>query len=172
MLGVAISALLIGFSLVISQLGGSRAVPEVRPEVGFLAPDFALPDLEGKTVRLADLRGKGVFLNFWATWCPPCRLEMPTMQQAYEENKERGLEILAVSIDAGSKKAVQDFVEEFKLTFPILLDPAMEVLSKYRTVSLPATFLIDRQGVVRYKHVGYDNWVSPEARKRLEEILR
>lgn len=94
------------------------------------------------------------------------------MQQAYEENKERGLEILAVSIDAGSKKAVQDFVEEFKLTFPILLDPAMEVLSKYRTVSLPATFLIDRQGVVRYKHVGYDNWVSPEARKRLEEILR
>ncbi|MFQ5840561.1 MAG: peroxiredoxin family protein [Candidatus Methylomirabilales bacterium] len=146
---------------------------EVRPEVGSLAPDFSLLTLNGATVRLSSLRGeRAVLLNFWATWCPPCRLEMPTMQKAYNEYEGRGLEILAVSVDAGPKSAVQDFMGEFNLTFPALLDPEMEILRKYRTVSLPVTFLIDRRGVIRYKHIGYNDWTDPEARKRLEEILR
>ncbi|MEE9230377.1 MAG: redoxin domain-containing protein, partial [Acidobacteriota bacterium] len=99
---VAVSVLLLGLSLVIVQVRGGKAAPEVRPEVGFTAPDFALPGLDGQTVRLSYFRGKkAVFLNFWATWCPPCRLEMPTMETAYQEYKSRRLEILAVSIDAG-----------------------------------------------------------------------
>ncbi len=86
----------------IVQVRGSNAVSKVSPEVGYLAPDFALPNLDGKTVRLSDYQGKkGVFINFWATWCPPCRLEMPTMEKVYQEYQSQGLEILAVSIDAG-----------------------------------------------------------------------
>lgn len=79
------SLVLLGFSLVVVQVRESNAAPEARPEVGYLAPDFALPDLDGNTVRLSDFRGKkGVFINFWANWFPPCRLEMPTMEQVYQ----------------------------------------------------------------------------------------
>lgn len=96
------SLVLLVLSLVVIQVTESKAAPKVRPEVGYLAPDFTLPTLDGKTVRLSDYQGKkGVFINFWATWCPPCRLEMPTMEKVYQEYQSQGLEILAVSIDAG-----------------------------------------------------------------------
>jgi peroxiredoxin len=170
---VAVSLLLLGLSLVILQAGGSRAALEVRPEVGYLAPDFALPSLDGKTVRLSDFRGtKGVFLNFWATWCGPCRLEMPTMEKAYQEYKGRGLEILAVSIDAGPKSVVKNFMQELKLTFPALLDPDMEVLRGYRFFAIPASVLIDKQGIIRHREQGYRDWTEPESRKLLEAILK
>ncbi|MCI0484688.1 MAG: redoxin domain-containing protein, partial [candidate division NC10 bacterium] len=104
-----------------------------RPEVGHPAPDFTLPTLGGKSVRLADFRGKkAVFINFWATWCAPCRLEMPTMEKAYQKYKGNGLEILAISVDAGPKSAVKNFMDELGLTFPALLDPKMQVLHLYR----------------------------------------
>ena len=170
---VAVSVLLLGLSLIIVQVRGGKAAPEVRPEVGYMAPDFALPSLDGNTVRLSDFRGKkAIFLNFWATWCPPCRLEMPTMEKAYQEYKSQGLEILAVSVDAGQKSVVKNFLQEFKLTFPALLDPDMEVLRLYRMFSLPATFLIDKQGIIRHRELGYSDWTDPESRKKLEEILK
>jgi peroxiredoxin len=170
---VAVSLLLFGLSPVILQAGGSKPAQEARPEVGFLAPDFTLPSLDGKTVRLSDFRGKkGVFLNFWATWCAPCRLEMPTMEKAYQGYKGRGLEILAVSIDAGPKSVVKNFMQELKLTFPALLDPDMEVLRRYRTFSIPASFLIDKQGIIRHRELGYRDWTEPESRKLLEAILK
>lgn len=152
---------------------GGKAAYEVRPEVGYLAPDFTLPDLDGKTVRLSDFRGKkAIFLNFWATWCPPCRLEMPTMEKAYQDYKGRGLEILAVTIDAGPKNVVKNFLEEFKLTFPVLLDPDMEVMHRYRLFSIPATILIDKDGMIRHRELGYRDWTDPKSRKLLEEILK
>ncbi len=169
---VAASLLLLGLFLVIVQVSGGKADPEVRPEVGYLAPDFTLPGLDGQTVRLSDFRGKkAIFLNFWATWCPPCRLEMPTMEKAYQEYKSQGLEILAVSVDTGQKSVVKNFLQEFKLTFPALLDPDMEVLRLYRMFSLPATFLIDKQGIIRHRELGYSDWTDPKSRKMLEEIL-
>jgi peroxiredoxin len=168
----AASLLLLGFSIVIVHVRGGKAAPGVRPEVGYLAPDFTLPDLDGKPVRLSDFRGKkAIFLNFWATWCPPCRLEMPTMEKAYQVHKSRGLEILAVSIDTGPKAAVKDFMLEFKLTFPALLDPDMEVMQLYRLFSIPATILIDKEGIIRHRELGYRDWTDSESRKRLEEIL-
>jgi cytochrome c biogenesis protein CcmG/thiol:disulfide interchange protein DsbE len=170
---VAASLLLAGVSLVIVQVRGGRAPLEARPEVGYLAPEFILPSLDGQTVRLSDFRGKkAVFLNFWATWCVPCRQEMPTMEKAYQEYKSRGLEILAVSLDTGSKSAVRNFMSELKLGYPALLDPEMEVLRLYRQFSIPATFLIDKQGIVRHRELGYRDWTTPEARTLLEAILK
>jgi peroxiredoxin len=168
-----VSLLLLVLSLVVVQVKESNAAPEARPEVGYLAPDFALPNLDGKTVRLSDLRGKkGVFINFWATWCPPCRLEMPTMEKVYQDYKSRGLEILAVSIDAGPKSTVKNFMRELKLTFPVLLDPEIEVLRMYKFFGLPASVLINKQGIIRFKEQGYRNWTDPESRKKLEAILK
>ena len=172
MMLVAVSLLLLGVFLVIVQGRGSKAAPEIRPEVGYLAPDFSLPSLGGQTVRLSDLRGKAVLLNFWATWCAPCRLEMPTMDKAYQEYKSRGLEVLAVSLDAGSNSVVKNFMQELKLDFPVLSDPDMEVLRLYRMVGIPASFLIDKQGIVRHREVGYRDWTDPESRRLLEAILR
>ena len=172
LLGAA-SLLFVGVSLALLQARGGKAAPEVRPEVGYLAPDFVLPSLDGQTVRLSDFRGnKAVLLNFWATWCAPCRLEMPTMDTAYQEYKSRGLEILAVSLDAGSKSAVKNFMSELKLSYPALLDPEMEVLRLYRQFSIPATFLIDKQGIVRHRELGYRDWTDPESHKLLEAILK
>jgi peroxiredoxin len=169
---VGASLFLLGASLVIFWLRGGTA-SEARPEAGYSAPDFALPDLAGKTIRLSDFRGKrAVFLNFWATWCPPCRLEMPTMERAYQEYRGRGLEILAVTIDAGPTSVVKGFMEEMKLGFPALLDPRMEVLSLYRISGIPASFLIDRQGVIRHRELGYRDWTTPESRKLLEAIVQ
>jgi len=170
---VAASLLLLGVSLVMVQGRGSKVAPEVRPEVGYLAPDFALPSLDGQTVRLSDFRGKkAILLNFWATWCAPCRLEMPTMDTAYQEYKGRDLEVLAVSLDAGSQSGVKNFMHELRLSFPALLDPDMEVLRLYRQFSIPATFLIDKQGIVRHREVGYRDWTDPESQKLIEAILR
>ncbi len=93
------------------------------------------------------------------------------MEQAYQEYRSRGLEILAVSIDAGPKSTVKNFMEEFRLTFPALLDPEGEVMYLYRLFSIPASFLIDKQGIIRSKELGYRDWTDPESRKKLEAIL-
>ena len=173
MMLVAVSLFVLGVFLVIVQGRGSKAAPEIRPEVGYLAPDFTLPSLDGQTVRLSDFRGKkAILLNFWATWCAPCRLEMPTIDKAYQEYKSRGLEILAVSLDAGSNSVVKNFMQELKVDFPVLLDPDMEVLRLYRQFSIPATFLIDKQGIVRHRELGYRDWTDPESRRLLEAIVR
>ena len=169
---IAVTLLVLGISLIIVRERGDDAVPEVRPEVGHLAPDFTLVNLEGETVRLSGFRGKqAVFLNFWATWCGPCRLEMPTMETVYRDYKNSGLEILAVSLDAGPHSGVTNFMQELNLSFPVLLDPDMEVLRLYRMFSIPASFLIDKQGIIRFKELGYRDWTDPESRKLLEAIL-
>jgi peroxiredoxin len=136
------------------------------------APDFALQTLEGRTVRLSALRGKKVvLLNFWATWCPPCRQEMPTLQQLYTDYKKRGLEILAIDSEPAAKAAVRAFVQELRLTFPVLLDPQREVSRQYRVPGLPVSVLIDRDGVIRHMGVGYRNWTDQEAKRDVERLL-
>lgn len=150
---------------------------DVRPAVGHQAPDFTLRDSEGRSVQLSRVLGdKAVLLNFWAMWCPPCREEMPTMERAYREYKAKGLEILAVSIDFGDEAEVaakvREFMADLKLTFPALLDPRNQVARTYRLRGLPATFLIDRQGVIRGEEIGYRDWVSPESRKKIEQLLK
>ena len=168
---IAIAALALALTLT-----GWGEATEPQPAVGHAAPDFTAPDVRGRPIRLADFRGKrAVLLNFWATWCVPCRLEMPTMEQAYREYKGLGLEILAVSIDVGNPPVVAatvvQFMEELKLTFPALLDPEMEVARRYRVFGIPVSFLIDREGIIRGREPGFRDWITPESRRKLEELL-
>ena len=150
---------------------------DVQPAVGHRAPDFALRDPQGRAVRLSEvLKEKAVLLNFWATWCPPCREEMPTMERVYHDYKARGLEVLAVSIDAGNEGAVAAKVTEFmtslNLTFPALLDSKGEVVRIYRLRGLPTTFLVDRKGLIRAVEIGFRDWASPESRAKIEALLK
>jgi peroxiredoxin len=145
---------------------------EERPEVGFRAPDFTLPGLGGARVKLSDFRGKkAVFLNFWASWCPSCQEEMPTMETLYREFKPRGLEILAVSIDTRTGD-VATFTKMHGVSFPALLDPDQRVFTQYRASKIPTHVLIDRHGVIRAREVGSKDWSRPEAWKAIEALLR
>ncbi len=141
------------------------------PETNHVSPDFTLPDLDGNQINLSNYRGKVVLLNFWATWCPPCRLEMPTMEKAYQKYRHKGFEVLAVSVDAGPKSAVEHFLQELGLTFQVLLDPDMETLRTFRGFSLPTTFVIDRHGVIRSRELGYRDWTDAESTKLLQRLL-
>ncbi|MCP3740395.1 peroxiredoxin family protein [Rossellomorea sp. BNER] len=124
---------------------------------GSMAPDFTLTTLDGQTVSLSDYRGKKVIINFWATWCPPCRAEMPHMQNFYTDSAEmENVEILAVNVtdlDKG-EEAINKFVSEYKLTFPILLDKKGDVSGRYQAVAFPTSYIIDTQGKVSKRIVG------------------
>ncbi|WP_202076867.1 thiol-disulfide oxidoreductase ResA [Caldalkalibacillus salinus] len=121
--------------------------------VGEEVPDFELEALDGDVVRLSDFRGKAVFVNFWGTWCEPCKVEMPLMQEYYEENGNEAFEILAVNIRE-SELAVSSFVNKRDLTFPILLDRHNKVTNLYNVGTLPASYFIDAQGRLVDYHVG------------------
>ncbi|MGH2593871.1 MAG: TlpA family protein disulfide reductase [Anaerolineae bacterium] len=118
------------------------------PVAGRAAPDFTLQSAVGQSIALADLRGQVVVLNFWATWCPPCRAEMPALQEVYDARRADGLMVLAVDQNESSD-LVKPFRDEFSLTFPLLLDPGYVVSHAYRIGLLPSTFFIDRGGVIR-----------------------
>ncbi len=125
------------------------------PREGFMAPDFTLDRLGGGRMTLSDLRGQVVVMNLWASWCPPCRAEMPALQQVYDELRERGMVILAVNVTYQDGEApAAAFVAEYGLTFPVLLDRTGEVGRGYLLRALPTTFFIDRQGVIRQVIVG------------------
>ncbi|WP_019241385.1 MULTISPECIES: TlpA disulfide reductase family protein [Bacillus] len=115
------------------------------------APDFTLENLQGEQVSLSDYKGKKVILNFWATWCGPCREEMPDMEKYYQEAGD-SIEILAVNMDTDND--VKGFVENYHLTFPILLDIKDEMSRPYDIISFPTTYFIDEQGIIKEKHIG------------------
>ena len=125
------------------------------PREGFLAPDFTLELLGGGDVTLSELRGKGVVINLWASWCPPCRAEMPAIQRVYEKTRERGLEVLAVNTTfQDSEPAAADFIQELGLTFPVPLDRSGTVSRQYQLRALPSTFFVDREGIIRKVIIG------------------
>lgn len=125
------------------------------PREGFAAPDFQLELLRGGKVRLADLRGKVVVINLWASWCPPCRAEMPALARAYAENRERGIEILAVNMTyQDNAQAAAAFVQEYGLDFKIPMDMQGEVGRLYQLRALPTTFFVDREGIIQRVVIG------------------
>jgi cytochrome c biogenesis protein CcmG/thiol:disulfide interchange protein DsbE len=123
------------------------------PQVGFAAPDFSLQTPDGETVALSDLRGQVVLINFWATWCGPCRAEMPAIQHVYDEYANQGFTVLAINIQEGEGQ-VAPFVDQFELTFPVLLDRDGSVFTRYQGRALPTTLFIDRTGVVHEVTLG------------------
>ncbi len=140
------------------------------PASRYAAPDFTLPDLHGAPVRLNDLRGKVVFLNLWATWCPPCRAEMPSMEALYRRFRDRDFAMLAVSEDIDAA-VVASFVRELGLTFPVLLDTESRLPGRYGVTGFPETFIIDRDGQVIRHVVGPEDWDSPEMLAYFEALL-
>ena len=133
------------------------------------APDFTLKDLVDNPVSLSHLRGRVVFLNFWATWCPPCREEMPSMERLHQTFKGRGLLVLAVNLQE-SPNLVRKFTRNFGLTFPILLDETGEVSSAYGARAIPVTYLIDTNGSIAARAVGARDWASPAALGLIEKL--
>jgi peroxiredoxin len=142
------------------------------PAAGRPAPDFELPLLTGEAVRLTDFRGKVVFLNIWATWCGPCREEMPSMEKLHQALKDQDFEILAVSVDSEGVDAVAPFAKTFNLTFPILLDREGAIGRLYGTTGVPETFIIDKRGVIVSKVIGYRNWSDAGVIQRLKELAQ
>lgn len=139
---------------------------EPAPKVGHPAPDFTLVDLEGEPVSLSDFRGKPVILNFWATWCGPCRLEMPHLQESYAAHQADDLVILAVNLTQDDDPdAIPPFIEEFGLTFPVILDEAGEMRQLYQLFGQPASVFIDRDGIIT------EYWQGPINQQFIEERL-
>ena len=132
---------------------GCSSPPAQSAYVGSPAPNFKLPNLEGKTVFLSDLRGEPVMLNFWATGCPPCRAEMPHLQQVYEEWSDKGLVVLAINLGE-STPTVKEFVQHYHLSFPVLLDTRGSVAEKYKIRPIPVTYFIDKEGIIQAKIIG------------------
>jgi peroxiredoxin len=149
---------------------GPDTFPVSRPAEPIDAWDLELPDLTGQTVRIRDLRGQVVLLNFWATWCAPCRDEMPALEVLARELGPRGLAVLGVNYKE-SRRQVQAFVREQKLSFPVLLDEAGEVAKRYQVFALPVTVLVNRQGKVAGTVLGMRDWVAPDARAYLDRLL-
>ncbi len=149
---------------------GLRSESPVR--VGHPAPDFTFPDLTGKKVSLTDFRGKVVFVNVWATWCPPCREEMPSMQKLYERFKNEEFKILAVSIDSNGREAVAPFMEKLNLTFPALLDPESKMWGLYGLTGVPESFIMDREGLVVKKIVGAIDWAAQDVFRFFQELIK
>ena len=122
-------------------------------EVGDLAPDFQLQNLDGQTVSLGNLQGKPVLINFWATWCGPCRSEMPYIQEIYEEWTNKGLVVLTINMGESSSKA-EEFRQSYNLSFIVLLDTKQDVAQKYNIQYIPTTFFIDKGGIIQDKVIG------------------
>lgn len=140
---------MVGFTIYQMTVGSEPK----QPNVGDIAPDFELQTLDGKKMRLSDLKGKVVMLNFWATWCPPCKQEMPVMQEAYQKYKDQGFEIAAVNIGE-TDVAVQSFAKTQGLTFPIWLDYNKDITRQYKIGPIPSSFFIDANGIVAKKNEG------------------
>lgn len=147
------------------------AVKRGWPKIGDASPPFTLIDLEGRQVSLSDHRGKVVLLNFWATWCGPCRVEMPAMEALYRDMRSQGLEILAVSVDAQGSQVTKPFQEAMGLTFPILHDPDYEVGGAYGARTLPISYVIDRDGIIRHRVFGARDWNGSQAKELIRELL-
>jgi thiol-disulfide isomerase/thioredoxin len=147
----------------------SRArIPLLKSRVP--AENFSLPLLDGKTLSLGELKGKVVFLNFWATWCPPCREEMPSMESLYQRLGGKGLEFLAVDMRE-KQKPVEAFIKERDLSFPVVLDESGRTSGIYGIRSIPSTFIIDRDGSIIAVTVGSRKWDGPEVVAAFEALL-
>lgn len=135
-----------------------------KPQEGFQAPDFTLTNLKGEKVKLFDYRGKPVFLNFWATWCPPCRAEMPLIQKLYQE-KGKKIQVLTVNIQE-DQQTIEKFLKKNHYTFPVLLDKQGKVANQYWIQGIPTTFLIDKEGIIQTV------WIEALQEEDLKDLLK
>ncbi len=165
----------IGFAWIFisaDKSGASTAGQIPAPQQGFLAPDFELKTPAGETINLSDLRGQAVLVNLWATWCPPCRAEMQSIEKVYQEYKDQGFTVLAVNMTyQDDPLEIMPFVQEQRLTFPILLDETSEMANAYQLRSLPSSYFIRRDGIINEVVIG-GPMSEALLRTRIEDILK
>ena len=151
---------------------GLRGTPSTSIRLAQGVPELSLPALaDGRTVELAALRGRVVFVNFWATWCAPCRVEAPSLDRLYRELQPEGFELLAISIDE-SLEPVRAFRDEFALSFPILLDPEQTSYAAYHVSGVPETFMIDGDGRLVEHFIGPRDWDQPRYADAIRRLIR
>lgn len=159
-----------------SQVSAARARDKAAVELisqkGVMAYDFTLPSLEGDKISLSSLRGKWVFLNFWATWCGPCVVEMPMMNKLYNELKNEPFEMIAVSIDEAPADKVKRFAKELEIDFTVLLDRSNDAARQYGIISIPFTLIINPKGEIVTKASGMREWDSPEVIDYLRGLMK
>ena len=157
---------------ILSLLAVGLIVPAMTASaVSGIAPDFALQSRDGSSVSLADLRGQVVMINFWATWCGPCREEMPHLEALHQRYSALGFTLLGVNVEENSADAVS-WLEETPVSFPVLFDPQNHVSKLYDVVAMPSTVLVDRQGNVRYLHHGYQPGYENEYQSQIRALIR
>ncbi|GAK57632.1 thiol-disulfide oxidoreductase resA [Candidatus Vecturithrix granuli] len=157
-----------------------KQFPLSAPQMKLLSPemrtqkqkDFTLPTLHGDLVRLADFRGNVVLLNVFATWCHPCRDEIPSLEALFQAYQSRGFVVLGVSTDTNGEKVLPPFIKEYALTFPIVVDTDKQVSQQYGVRGIPATFLLDQHGRIAGMLSGSVNWDSEEAHALIEQLLQ
>ncbi|HHH12749.1 MAG TPA: TlpA family protein disulfide reductase [Thiolapillus brandeum] len=143
---------------------GMTEVPD-RPQ----APDFTLRDLDGNEHRLADYRGKVLIVNFWATWCPPCRAEMPSMERAWQKTKDKDVVLIAINVGEDEDTIFQ-FTADYPVTFPLLLDENSEVVGPWGVRGLPTTYVVDPDGRIVYRAIGGREWDDPALLEKVLEL--
>jgi len=136
------------------------------------APNFTLQSRDGKPVSLGDLKGQVVMVNFWATWCKPCRQEMPHLEALYKRYNSLGFTLLGVNVEDNPEGAKKWLQENGPVTFPVLLDPKNQVSKLYEVVSMPSTVIVGRDGTMRYIHHGYEPGVEGEYQNQVRALLR
>jgi thiol-disulfide isomerase/thioredoxin len=150
----------------------SNKEPQISAVEGREAPDFTLPDLAGKQARLSDLRGNVVMVNFWATWCPPCREEVPSLVALNRLMAGKPFRMMAISVDTGGKQAVEEYFAASKNILPAFLDSDGKTGRIYGITGVPETFVIDKRGVIIKKVIGPRDWSSPEMVKFLDDAMK
>ena len=156
----------------IADIQTKKIFNEKKSSVGYFAPSFKLRNIKGNYESLDSYRGGVVVLNFWATWCAPCRIEMPSFEKLYRRYRSEGVTVLAITLDKNSENKIKSFVDEYGLSFPILLDEKGEVERLYPSMTIPFTYIIDRQGRIVARVDGAKNWESSETFEAIEYLLK
>ena len=147
----------------------SRCSKEDKEPFSGLAPDFSLKSFDGQEISLSQLKGKVVLLDFWATWCGPCKESIPHLIQLYKNHRESGFEVVGLNIDKGDGETVRRFVMSMDIPYPVVITPE-DVVRSYRVTGIPATFLIDRQGKIREKMVGFSGAIARQLDTKVADL--
>jgi len=160
------------FLLMQGKSPSNKDIEATNAKDELLAPNFSLPNLDGQSVSLNDYKGKVVIVNIWATWCPPCVAEAPSLERLYNKFKDDDFELLAVSIDEDGAMAIEPFIKKHNLTFPVLVDPEGSILDLYGSTGVPESFIVRKDGIIDDKVIGAIDWTSPKVIEYFQDLIK